>query len=380
MSETAFAIVGTGWRSAFYLRVAGALPGRFRVTGVLTRDPERHVRHVAPGGSAGVPGTRGEADASAQPSPPLRRTLDELLADRPAFVVASVPWHVTPVLLRDLAERGMPVLAETPPAPDLEGLEALGDLAGLGARIQVAEQYQFQPMLAAQLALAGSGRLGVISQAQLSIAHAYHGVDLIRRFLRVGFESVSITAHRFSSPIAAGPDRSGPPAAERAVVSEQLVAWLDWGERLGVFDFADDQYFSWIRGRRLLVRGDRGEIDGDTARLLVDARTPVEVPLLRRDAGHGGNLEGLYLAGVTGGTEWLYRNPFVPARLADDEIAVATCLREMAEYVDGGPGFCDLADGAHDQYLGLMMQRAADEGRTLAAPGLTWVRGAPGHR
>lgn len=43
MTPTPFAIVGAGWRAAFFLRVAGALPERFRVTGVLTRDATRRT-------------------------------------------------------------------------------------------------------------------------------------------------------------------------------------------------------------------------------------------------------------------------------------------------------------------------------------------------
>ena len=46
-----------------------------------------------------------------------------------------------------------------------------------------------------------------------------------------------------------------------------------------------------------------------------------------------------YHEGITLGDEWVYRNPFVPARLTDDEIAVATCLERMVAYVEGGPAF-----------------------------------------
>ncbi len=43
MSTTPFAIVGGGWRAEFYLRVAAALPERFRVTGLFTRDAVRRA-------------------------------------------------------------------------------------------------------------------------------------------------------------------------------------------------------------------------------------------------------------------------------------------------------------------------------------------------
>lgn len=38
---TRFAVVGTGWRSQFFLRLARALPGHLEVTGVATRSAAR---------------------------------------------------------------------------------------------------------------------------------------------------------------------------------------------------------------------------------------------------------------------------------------------------------------------------------------------------
>ena len=347
MDVVPFAIVGAGWRAGFYVRVARALPGIFRVTGVLTRDPGR------------------AAHASTAWGLPVRSSMDEILADRPAFVVLAVPRAATPSLLRELTDAGVPVLAETPPASDLDALAALADLAASDARIQVAEQYQFQPHHAARLAVARSGLLGTVTQAQVSVAHDYHGINLLRRYLGAGFTPVTITACRFESPIVAGPDRSGPPAGERLERSEQVLAWFDFGGRLGVYDFTPDQYFSWIRSPRVLLRGERGEINDMAVRALRDAVTPVTLELARRDTGHDGNLEGLYHVGITLGDEWVYRNPFVPARLTDDEIAVATCLERMVDYIGGGAPFCSLAEAAWDQELGLRMGEAWSTGRPV---------------
>jgi predicted dehydrogenase len=353
MTSTPFAIIGGGWRAECFLRVAAALPGAFRVTGLFTRGEARRAVLASEFGVA--------APAS----------LDELFRSGPAFVVVATPWAVTPELLRDLTERGIPALAETPPAPDVAGLRALAPLASAG-RIQVAEQYRFQPLHAARLAVAASGRLGRISQARVSAAHGYHGVDLIRRFLELDAEPLTISAHRFISPIVAGPDRGGPPPEERIVESEQVVAFLDAGDRLGVFDFTEDQYFSWIRATRVLVRGDRGELDDRRARWLLDHRTPVVVDLMRHDAGHDGNLEGFHHVGYTLGDEWVYRNPVVPARLSDDEIAVATCLARMGAWLEGGPDVCSLADAAQDHYLGLCIGEAVRTGQPVRTDGHVW--------
>ena len=354
-SPVPFAVAGAGWRAAFFLRVAAALPERLRVTGVLARDPAR-------------------ADAVRAAGIPVRADLDALLRDGPRFVVTAVPWPVTPVLVRELADRGVPVLAETPPAPDLAGLDAILDLARRPpVPIEVAEQYHLQPLHVARLAVVRSGALGPVSEAQISAAHDYHGMDLLRRYLDVGFGQVRIRARHFRAPIIAGPNRSGPPADERLETSEQTLAWLDFDGRLGVYDFTGDQYFSWIRSPRVLVRGERGEISGQTVRRLLDARTPVVERLERRDAGQDGNLEGFHHIGYTIGDRWLYRNPTAPARLADDEIAVAGCLLAMAERVDGGPSRCSLAEAAWDHELGLRMAEAADTGREVTADGSRWL-------
>ena len=111
MTVTRFAIVGGGWRAAFYLRVAAALPDRFQVSGLLSRDAASRAS-VRTGFAVETPGT-----------------LDDLLAGDPAFVVVSTPGPVTPVLLHELTGRHVPVLAETPPAPDDAGLRALAPLA-----------------------------------------------------------------------------------------------------------------------------------------------------------------------------------------------------------------------------------------------------------
>ena len=353
-SPVPFAVAGAGWRAAFFLRAAAAMPDRLRVTGVLTRNPAR-------------------ANALEDAAVPVHGDLDALLTGGPRFVVTAVPWAATPALVRELASRAVPVLAETPPAPDLAGLDAILDLARRPpVPIEVAEQYHLQPLHAARLAVAASGVLGTVSQAQVSAAHDYHGLDLLRRYLGAGFGPVQIRSRRFSSPIVAGPDRAGPPDAERIAVSEQTLAWLDFEGRLGVYDFSGDQYFSWVRSPRVLVRGERGEINGETIRRLLDARTPVTEGLERRDAGRDGNLEGFHHIGYTLGGRWVYRNPTAPARLADDEIAVAGCLLAMAERVDGGPSRCSLADAAWDQELGLRVAEAAETGREVVADGTRW--------
>lgn len=355
MEKIVLGIIGAGWRTEFYLRIAKAMPESFEVSGVLVRKDER-AREIET-----VWGVK------------TFRSVDEMLkASCPAFVVVSVSWEAAPVYTIELANRGVPVLMETPAAPDLDGLNQINRFAEGGAKIQVAEQYPFQPHHAARLALAASGMLGDISQAQLSCCFGYHAVSLMRKFLGVGYTNAKIRAREFVFPITEGPERFGAPKADRLIDSHQFIAEFDFGGKLGIYDFSDDQNFSWIRALHLLVRGTKGEIFDTKVRYLKDFRTPIELDLLRQNAGEYGNLEGYHLKGIIAGCEWVYKNPTAPARLADDEIAVADCLIRMFDYVNGGPGFYSLAEAAQDHYLLLSMWQAAKTGDVVETETQCW--------
>ncbi len=350
MSVILFGIVGSGWRAEFFLRVARSMPEKFSVTGVTSRNAEKRSRLEKQWGV--------RAFASAQ----------ELLDQKNAmFVATAVPGAVNPEVIAACAGAGMPVLSETPPAPDEKGLQALDRLAAKGLKIQVAEQYHLQPHHAACLELAAQEKLGSISQVQVSVAHGYHGISLMRRLLGIGFEPCTITARVFRSPIVAGPDRRGPPRERRIKDSVQQLAWFDFGDRMGVFDFTGDQYFSWIRNARLLVRGERGEIVNRQVTYLKDFQTPIRLDFVRHQGGVDGNLEANCLRGIQLGDEWLYVNPCIPAALTDDEIAVASCLFRMADYVETGREFYSLAEASQDHYLFLKMQEAIETGTAIRA-------------
>ncbi len=350
-----FGLVGAGWRAEFFLRIAVALPNRFRVTG-LVRGRSSLAQHV--GERFGVPVFES-----------VRQMIDKT---RPIFVVTSVPRDVNPALIKEAVALDTAVLSETPPAPDVQSLNALWRDVG-GAPVQVAEQYHLQPHHAARLALVASGKLGRVSQAQVSVAHGYHGTSLMRRFLGLRFDDATVQSHHFESPLVEGPGRGGGPAHEAIRTSAQDITIFDFGDRLGVVDFTGDQYFSWIRGQRLLVRGDRGEIIDLTASYLHDFQTPLHLTFLRHEGGANGNLEGKYLKGIQVGEAWVYENPLAPATLSDDEIAVGTCLLKMAGYVERGAPFYPLADACQDTYLALVAAQALQQPGPLKTTPQSWA-------
>lgn len=351
-----FGVVGTGWRTEFFLRVARARPDLFTAVGVVTRDVQKATLWAEPFGV------------------PLFESLDDLLAQKPLFVVTSIPRTVNAEVMAYLTKRGMPVLSETPPAATIDEMDQLYQRVKQGAKIAVAEQYHLQPHHQARLTFAHSGKIGTVTQAQVSVAHGYHGTSLIRRFLGLTYENATIRAQKFVSPIVLGADRAGPPDAETIVNSEQVIATLDFEGKLGVFDFTSDQYRSLIRDPRLLIRGERGEIVNNSAVYLQDYLTSIHITFERRETGIQSNMGGKYLEGIQAGESWIYKNPLAPAPLFDDEIAVGVCLLKMAEYAEGGDAFYPLAEACQDHYLDLMIQQAVATGQPVRTTTQSWAQ------
>ena len=128
-----------------YLRLAAACPDAFAVSGLVVRREE-----------AG-------AELEAAWGVPSFRTVAELVAALPAeqllFVVIAVPQPANAEVLAEVVATGVPALGQTPAGWTLPELRQLHeDVTLQGKRVQIAEQYLFQPAHMARLALIGSGR------------------------------------------------------------------------------------------------------------------------------------------------------------------------------------------------------------------------------
>jgi predicted dehydrogenase len=356
-SPARFGIVGSGWRAELFLRLAHVLPERFEVCGVVTRTESRG------GEVADAWGVR------------TFRTVGELLTGtEPDFVITSVPWEVTPRTVRELVALQMPVLAETPPAPDLPGLRALWADVGASGLVQVAEQYMLYPGHRARAAVARRGVIGDVTSVQVSSTHEYHAMSMIRALLDVGFADARIVARESTAPLADPFGRGGPTGDGTPKQAVTTMALIDFGGRTALYDFTDNQWFNPLRTRRIVIRGSLGEIADDRVTHLANAVTVIESDLVRRHTGIDLNLEGFDLDHISFEGEAVFRNPYQGARLADDEIAVATLLDRMLAWCrgDGDPPY-PLADGCQDHYLSQAIAEAVrtrGEVRTGAEP---WV-------
>jgi len=343
---TSFVVVGSGWRAEMFWRLAEGLPD-VACLGAVVRTPR---------------------DLPV----PAFASLDEV---RPDFVVTAVPWAANPAVVLDAVGRGLPVLAETPPAPDADGLRALWAAAGDSGLVQVAEQYLMVPAHAARRAVVGAGTIGTPTQVQVSSTHQYHAVSLIRGLLGVGRGRVTVRAGRSTAPLVDPLTRDGWTGDDTPKPATTTIATLDFGDgRTGVYDFTDNQWHNQLRFRRLLIRGTHGELRDDEVVRLTAPRTIVRTPLVRRQTGYDLDLDGFETDTITFGDRVLFRNPFLGRRWNDEEIAIATLLRSMAAWVRGdGPPPYPLADGAHDHLIALAVEEAADTDRTVTTAPAPWA-------
>jgi predicted dehydrogenase len=347
---TTFALIGSGFRARMFLKVAREL-GTIRCGGVV-------VRTLRP------------LDVPAFTS--LDECLRELSID---FVLTATPSSVTPHVIAAAVDRGLPVLAETPPAADLAGLRALWSVVGGSGLVQVAEQYPMMPSHAARAALVATGAIGRPTQVQVSSTQHYHAIALIRSLLRGGRGVVSVRATRFTAPLVSPLSRAGWTDDEEAHPTTTTVATLDFGEeRSGVYDFTEQQTRNQLRFRRLTVRGSAGELHDDEVVRMAGPRTLVRSPLVRRQTGYDLDLAGYDTEHISFGSELLYRNPYPGRRWMDDEIAIATLLERTASWVRGdGPEPYPLAEGAHDQQLALAIEQSADSDSTVTTSREAWT-------
>jgi predicted dehydrogenase len=354
--STRVGFVGGGYRLAPYLAAMRALPEEFEAVGAVVRTDATAERLTA----QGVPATT---------------SLDAFLAGGPYdFVLLSVPWPEILPLAGRLLDAGHTVLSETPIAERTELVGPFLQRYGTDARLQSAEQYRFQPMHAARIAVARSGRIGEAVSVTASFAHDYHAMSVVRAALGLGFEPVSVTATTFDDRGVQPVGREGWNEELEVGTAARTVASLVWADRgvSAVYDFTGEQYFSPIRSRRMAVRGTHGELAEDRVVSIRVPGQPVVLPLVRDATGIDGDLGGFHLRDVSLGDTVLWRSGFGAARLSDDELAVATVLRAMAGYVQDGASFYGIADAAEDQYLDELVQRAAAEERTVTSTPQAW--------
>jgi predicted dehydrogenase len=358
MHPVRIAIFGDGWRSQFYCRLAQALPDLLEVELVIGQsDANLSKIHT----TYGVPVTKEKSELS-------KVSID--------FVCVVVSWPSTPVLATELVEEGYKVYCETPPAPDLEGLRTLWHrIGGLSENIQIGEQYYRMPGHFTRLALLRKGVIGQVNAVHIASTHLYHAVALLRDYLKVGLTPVRVTARSFTAPMLNPLTFNGWEEDPKPEALTTHIATLDFGDgRYGLYDFVENQWWNPLLTRRIVARGELGEMVDDSVLRWKDG-FPVTSTIEYRRVGKDMSLEGNELREVSFDGEVIYVNPFAGSRFSEDDIAVADHLIAMGRYVrEEGPEIYSLADGIHDHALGLAIEESARSGNDVTVSGEDWMK------
>jgi hypothetical protein len=394
MGKITYAVVGSGWRSLFYWRIAQAYPEIFEMKAMVCRTDEKAEKMHR---EYGVPVVTSEEACEAL---------------KPDFIVVAVNKMSIAEVAMHWAEKGYPVITETPAAMDVETLKKLWDCHERGAKIQVAEQYCFFPTHMAAIEAVRRGYVGDPYAIDISTVHDYHAASLIRRYLNLGLAPVEISGKEYAFPVEETDSRYG--AVTDGSVKERKRVRLDFEytidgkalvqkaqennlglenavqKKYAFYDFDSVQYHSFIRSRHLSVKGQTGELDDETLRYVDANHVPHEVKLVTEYENAAGNMEAagdermlsnqpqeirrIRFGGADG--EVLYENPFLALGqktvLSEDETAIATMLLQMKTYIGGGEEVYPLAEALEDAYIRILMEQAIVSGEKICSEHMPW--------
>ena len=339
-----FAIVGSGWRSLYYVRIAKALPEIFELTAMVCRKPEKAEKLAKEYG--------------------IRTTCSpkECMDSKPDFVVVAVSKAAIADVSAEWMERGFPVLSETPAFRTKEQEKRLKDLISRGGKHTTAEQYRKYPTVSALLKALESGIIGERDYCMVSYAHEYHGASLIRAFLGLSpVVSFTVRASTFAFPTAETLSRYEKFTDGRISPKKRTLAILSFENgKAALYDFDGEQYRSPIRANMIKVQGRRGEFAGDTFSYLDDKNEPaqeslvIKSRLVRRDTDNPNFMKIREITEISFRGGIVYTPPFGLCGLSEDETAMALVLKETGLYAKGcGENPCPFEEAAADVRMGL---------------------------
>jgi predicted dehydrogenase len=355
---TKIAIIGAGWRSEFFIRIAQLLPEKFEIVGVVARKEE--VRSAL-AERFGVQ---------------TYSSISQLLSkNKPDYAISSVSWDSNPSVVEELVSAGVYVLCETPPAPTLEGLQKLWAAVGSSEMVQVAEQYLSLPGHSARLAITKSGVIGDVTSLELSSTHGYHAVSIMRGFLQSGFEPTTITTRQFEAPLVDPLSRNGFNADLSPKNAKTTISLIDFGSgKSGVYNFVDNQWHNQLRHRRIVVRGSRGEIVDDSVIRLIEGPAITTSRIERNQLGYDLNLDGYDTEHLSFDGKVVFKNPFTGLRFMDEEIAIATLMAQMADWINGNAKApYPLNEACQDHLVSLAIDESIALGKSITTAKQDWA-------
>ena len=366
MGKYRFVIVGSGWRSLFYVRIAKALPEVFELGAMLCRTEEKAQRMASENGIY------------------TTTSMEECRAMKPDFVVVAVNKASIAQVSKEWMDYGFTVLCETPAAVDLDTLKELWQAHLAGGRLVVAEQYKYDGLYQAQLKSLESGMLGEPSFLHISLAHEYHGASLMRAYLQESpLAEFSVSAKSYAFPTVETINRYEKFNDGKVVKKNRVVATYEFSDgKDAVYEFDSEQYRSPIRNNYVKLQGVRGEMKDEVFSWLDKANEPVKAKLVsfnrpfNRDS-ENPNLKSDYecrqikLVHEHGWEEIVYESPFEGHDLSTEESAIAALMLQAAEYEREAAGW-ELRNTLQDAYMAILMKQAVETGEKVTSQIQSW--------
>ena len=334
-----FLIVGSGYRSEYYGRIAKTYPDLFRAL-FLCRSEEK-VRLITH--NTGIEATT---------------DLKAAISFAPDFVVVAVDRGHVAQVAEEWALRGFPVITETPIGESMESLKRIWDLCNeQSAKIVCCEQYYRQPMLSLGLSLVEKGLIGKPSTGYLSMVHDYHAASILRKMMLTDGEDYVLRGERKVSDVVATDSRYEAFYDGHIDKETRDIIHIDYASgKSAIYDFSSVEYRSYIRSRHIVVRGDRGEWNDRIMYYLDDDNNPQKKLLMPEIPSKYRILDTQALRDAR--RTWQSE---LQLDTLQDEFAIATMLLDMKEYSEGGTPPYPLKEALDDALFWLMVQEAVKE-------------------
>ena len=307
-----FLIIGSGYRAAFYARIALGLPEMYEVPLMYCRSDEKAAKmrklcHIF-----------------------TTTSIDDCLAYGADFAVVAVNKASIAKVSVQWAGYGIPVLAETPIGMTSSDLKLVEDALHQGRHIECAEQYRYEPVHSAWLSVLKTGIIGEVSQMTCSAGQYYHGFDLITSYLQSERIPCDIHAFSYSAPLIETDSREGLITDRRKKLETRTSAVLKFENgKQAFYDYTDVQDRSLIRRKYFNVRGTAGEITNARISFVNQAGHVENYKLKRKLKQDGSGTAALYLKDTC-----VYANPYPSSSLSDDETSMALCMDRLFDKRD----------------------------------------------
>lgn len=315
-----YVIIGGGWRAEFYLRIAELVPDKFNLTAICVRNNERreYIKNKY--------------------NVKVFETVEETLSCPFDFIVNCINMDDISDFAVSLADKGHYVLCETPIiTPPISG--------HIYDKIQVAEQFHLKGTYQALKRIIDMGIIGDIVSMEISVAHDYHAMSLMR-FLLDDFDGPEkIYQHTINGKVLMTNGRIGELSEKKIEDNAQIIKIFKFSKATVIYKYMKEQYFSPIRKDRIVIRGTMGEIENCKVRYFNSNNEFVEneIKLVM-----SGLLDGLFYDKIIFEDNVLYNFPYKPARLSEEESAIADCLVKMDNYIKAGEEFYSYKRGYED--------------------------------